>query len=70
MKLLFLTLLIALSTVRVQADDATDFPPMPPVKPLTAAEEAKTFQLPPGYHMELVLSEPEILEPVCIAVPH
>jgi mono/diheme cytochrome c family protein/glucose/arabinose dehydrogenase len=34
----------------------------PPV--LSPAEEAKTFQLPPGYHMELVLSEPEIEEPV------
>lgn len=67
MKSLFLTLLIAVSTVRVQADDAADFPSMPPVKPLTAAEEAKTFLLPPGYRMELVLSEPDILEPVCMA---
>lgn len=49
------------------ADDAQDFPPMPPVKPLTAAEEAKTFLLPPGYRMELILSEPDITEPVCMA---
>jgi mono/diheme cytochrome c family protein/glucose/arabinose dehydrogenase len=34
----------------------------PPV--LSPAQEAKTFQLPPGYHVELVLSEPEIREPV------
>lgn len=51
----------------LRGDDAADFPPMPPVQPLSAAEQAKTFQLPPGYRMELVLSEPEILEPVCIA---
>jgi type 1 glutamine amidotransferase/mono/diheme cytochrome c family protein/glucose/arabinose dehydrogenase len=31
---------------------------------LTPQEEAKTFQLPPGYHMELVLSDPDIKEPV------
>src|SRR4051812_39685300 len=38
--------------------------PQAPVQPLSAAEEAKTFHLPPGYRMELVLSEPEIKEPV------
>lgn len=37
---------------------------MPPVRANSAAEEAKTFQLPQGYHMELVLAEPEIKEPV------
>lgn len=50
----------------VFAQDA-DFPPKPPVKALTAAEEAKTFLLPPGYRMELVLSEPDVVEPVCMA---
>ncbi len=49
------------------AEDAAAFPPKPPVKPLTPAEAAKTFQLPPGYRLELVLSEPEIVDPVCIA---
>ncbi|EDY20490.1 coagulation factor 5/8 type domain protein [Chthoniobacter flavus Ellin428] len=49
------------------ADEATDFPPKPPVKALSPVEEAKTFQLPKGYHLELVLSEPDILEPVCMA---
>ncbi|MEZ0276490.1 MAG: hypothetical protein ACAH88_16390, partial [Roseimicrobium sp.] len=49
------------------ADDATDFPPKPPVQPLSPAEAAKTFQLPPGYRLQLVLSEPEIVDPVCIA---
>ncbi|MCB1208639.1 MAG: discoidin domain-containing protein [Verrucomicrobiales bacterium] len=51
----------------ILADDATDFPPMPPVQPLSAVDEAKTFQLPAGYHMELILSEPDITEPVCMA---
>src|SRR4051794_8135936 len=34
------------------------------VQPRSPEEEAKTFQLPPGYHVELVLSEPTIKEPV------
>ena len=37
---------------------------MPPVQAKSPQEEAKTFQLPPGYRMELVLSEPDIKEPV------
>ena len=35
---------------------------VPPI--LSPEDELKTFQLPPGYHMELVLSEPAIKEPV------
>lgn len=31
---------------------------------LSPEDEAKTFHLPPGYHMELVLSEPLVREPV------
>lgn len=43
------------------------FPPQPAVQPVSTAEEAKTFQLPPGYKLELVLSEPEIKEPaICV----
>lgn len=34
---------------------------------LTPEEELKTFQLPPGYHMELVLSDPVLKEPVVCA---
>jgi mono/diheme cytochrome c family protein/glucose/arabinose dehydrogenase len=49
------------------AAPSEEFPPMPPVKPLSAAEEQKTFLLPAGYHLELILSEPEITEPVCMA---
>ena len=35
--------------------------------PLSPAEEAKQFWLPPGYHLEPVLSEPDIQEPAQIA---
>lgn len=38
-----------------------------PIKPLSAEEELKTIQLPDGYSLELVLSEPTIKEPVAIA---
>jgi mono/diheme cytochrome c family protein len=44
-----------------------DFSPKPPVLPLTPQEEVKRFILPPGYRMELVLSEPEIVNPTAIA---
>ncbi len=49
------------------AEDAADFPPQPPVQALSPEEALKTFQLPPGYRLELLLSEPEIKEPVLIA---
>ena len=38
-----------------------------PILAKTPQEEAKTFQLPPGYRMELVVSEPEIKEPGVVA---
>ena len=40
------------------------FPQQPTPPALTPEEELKTFQLPKGYHMELVLSDPLIKEPV------
>ncbi len=46
------------------ADNPEEFAPQPPVAARSPAEEAKTFQLPPGYHLELLLSEPQIKEPV------
>ena len=36
-------------------------------QPLSPAESARSFQLPPGYKLELVVSEPEIKEPVVCA---
>lgn len=58
-------LFLLLATVAFADDKKPDpeFPPMPPVQARSAAEELKTIQLPPGYHLELVLSEPEIKEP-------
>ncbi|MDB6039589.1 MAG: dehydrogenase [Verrucomicrobiales bacterium] len=39
----------------------------PPAPPLTPAEALKTFKLQPGFHMELVASEPMIEDPVAVA---
>lgn len=58
---------LCLSPILHAAPDAVEFPPKPPVQPKSPAEEAKTFQLPPGYHLELVLSEPDVVEPVTMA---
>ena len=49
------------------AAQADEFAPQPPVQAKSPQEEAKTFQLPPGYRLELVLSEPEIKEPGVVA---
>ncbi|MEQ1859113.1 MAG: discoidin domain-containing protein [Chthoniobacteraceae bacterium] len=60
-----LLLLPVLAAVAFAQDPA--FPPQPPVQPLSAAESLKKAQLPPGYRLELVLSEPQIAEPVAIS---
>ena len=44
-----------------------DFSPKEPVKPLSPKEEQARFIMPPGYHLELVLSEPEIISPGAIS---
>ena len=44
-----------------------EFPPQPPIQPRSPAEELKTIQLPAGYRLELVLSEPDIKEPSALA---
>ncbi len=44
--------------------DAEAFPPQPPIPALSPEETLKTFKLPAGYHMEVVLAEPDIKEPV------
>ena len=44
-----------------------DFSPKEPVKPLSPKEEQARFILPPGYHLELVMSEPQIISPGAIA---
>lgn len=64
---LTLTLGLTAAAFAQAQEAATDFPPKPPVQALTAQQEQQTFQLPPGYRMELVLAEPDITEPVCMA---
>ena len=39
----------------------------PPSRALTPAQSIATMQLPPGYHLEPVLTEPDIAEPVMVA---
>ena len=56
-------LLLAFAVFADDKKDALEFPPMPPVVPHSPADELKTMQLPSGYHLQLVLSEPEIKEP-------
>ena len=67
---------VALSLMLPAAQPATVLEPLPAGKPaalekhlvpLSPAEELKTLQLPPGYHLELVLSEPDILEPMALS---
>jgi len=38
----------------------------PPVKPLSPEESMQKVQLPPGFHLELVASEPMVQEPVAL----
>ncbi len=43
-----------------------DLAPKPPITAKTAEEQAKTFVLPPGYRMELVVSDPDVDTPAVI----
>ncbi|GAA0877293.1 hypothetical protein GCM10009119_02610 [Algoriphagus jejuensis] len=43
-----------------------DLTPAPPVIPVSANEEAKSFVLKPGFKIEPILSEPQIREPAAI----
>ena len=52
---------------RGAGNDVPDFSQPQPIAAHTAAEELKTIQLPEGYSLELVLSEPTIKEPVAIS---
>src|SRR5260370_38420553 len=40
---------------------------IPPAPPLSPAEALKTFQLPPGFRLELVASEPLVEMPIALA---
>src|SRR5215471_16444683 len=48
---------------RQMTSENTDFTPKTPIKAKTPAEEAAGFMLPPGYRMELVAADPDIISP-------
>jgi len=43
-----------------------DFSPKDPIPARSAADQVRTFITPPGYRMELVLSEPDVISPAII----
>ncbi|MEO8480796.1 MAG: c-type cytochrome [Acidobacteriota bacterium] len=47
--------------------DVVDFSPRTPYLPRTAEQERLGFRLPPGYRMELVASDPNVISPAVIA---
>ena len=53
-------------TLSSTTNEGADFSPKPPVKARTPEEQAKSFVLPPGYRMELVVAEPAIINPAVI----
>ena len=53
-------------TLSSTSNAGADFSPKPPVKARSPEEQAASFLLPPGYRMELVLSEPDIISPAVI----
>ncbi len=55
------------STAPASTPDLAPLPPQPRPPYLSPAESQKLFQLPPGYRLELVLSEPQIEAPVVTA---
>lgn len=61
---LLLLLLFFLRFAVLAADDSSASSNSPVIPYLTAAEEAKTFELKPGYHLQLVVGDPVIKEPV------
>jgi len=75
-KATLVALLIGAATVSARGDqNATAWPPPfqtgsgdSPV--LSPDQEMKTFFLPPGYHVELVASEPMIEDPILIDWTH
>lgn len=52
--------------IKLTADTLEHYP-APPAPPLTTAEALKSFTLPPGFHIEVVASEPDVQDPVTAA---
>jgi putative membrane-bound dehydrogenase-like protein len=53
-------------TLSSTTNAGADFSPKPPVLARTPQEQAKTFTLPPGYRLELVVAEPDVISPAVI----
>lgn len=53
-------------TLSSTSNAGADFSPKPPVKARTPQEQAQAFILPPGYRMELVVAEPDVISPAVI----
>ena len=53
-------------TLSSTTNAGADFSPKPPITARTPQDEAKSFTLPPGYRMELVLAEPDVISPSVI----
>jgi mono/diheme cytochrome c family protein len=53
-------------TLSSTTNAGADFSPKPPIKARAPEDEARSFVLPPGYRMELVLAEPQIINPAVI----
>lgn len=60
---------VVLTILTAAASPAADsaFPPQPPVPYLSVEGQLKQFELPPGYRLEPVLTEPRVIEPVVAA---
>ena len=53
-------------TLSSTTNEGADFAPKPAVKPRTPEEQARSFVLPPGYRMELVAADPDVISPAVI----
>jgi mono/diheme cytochrome c family protein len=53
-------------TLSSTSNAGADFSPKPSIKAKTPQEQAQTFILPPGYRMELVVAEPDVISPAVI----
>jgi mono/diheme cytochrome c family protein len=53
-------------TLSSTTNAGADFSPKPAVKARTPEDEARSFVVPPGYRMELVVAEPQVISPAVI----
>jgi mono/diheme cytochrome c family protein/glucose/arabinose dehydrogenase len=54
-------------TLSSTTNAGADFSPKPPITALPPEEQARRFVLPPGYRMELVAAEPDVISPAVIS---